>query len=593
MVSSPTPDHPLSYSPRSRLHNLTVPLLNPKAATWDKQPFWWAFLGGLLATLLAVFASTESLWVDELHTSWAVSGQLADVGPRAREGNQSPLFFWPVWGLVQTLGFFDLSPTGALGPEADGVPAKSVWTPAEAVLRLPSSVAWGLAVFACLMWAERALKGKPKIAIALLVWLLLDRIFLFYGTEARVYAWVQLVALLGWMAIWRLPATLPVPHKAHRTFWMGQWSSFHWLLGIWRMAAICMLFLHITAGLAVLWQAVVGTVVVYRRQPTRLSDWSATLLVCGVAGAVALSFSDQAWERRAQWQSFAGDDSLSALLQLFPLATYLLPVAVARGLDWVLTRTSTASPSAVPDRPDASANLFAGSLLWSVACFGPWLTAWLVTAVDLAPIFHRRFVITSGLPLAMLATTQLVRIRRGWLCWAAAACVTGGLIVGQGTLASWQSGQWIGWQRVEDWRGAANWLSGRIDPGDELWCASGLIEGHTVDVPLAPQLDRYLSFPLRGIYSVTASRSSGQFVEPHALVADSRLWKEQLDAAEQISRLSGLRVVWIVYRGPATTLARKLQSLLESERRAAIEPKVILSKSFGRVSVAKLEYPPD
>ncbi|MEZ6075018.1 MAG: hypothetical protein R3C56_04880 [Pirellulaceae bacterium] len=54
--------------------------------------------------LWAAGAATESLWLDELHTSWVVAGPWSDVASRARQGNQSPLFFWVLGGLTKTLG---------------------------------------------------------------------------------------------------------------------------------------------------------------------------------------------------------------------------------------------------------------------------------------------------------------------------------------------------------------------------------------------------------------------------------------------------------------------------------------------------------
>ena len=54
-------------------------------------------------------ASGDLLWLDELHTAWTVSDGLPEVGGRAIDGNQNPLFFWMTWGTVQVLGSSELA----------------------------------------------------------------------------------------------------------------------------------------------------------------------------------------------------------------------------------------------------------------------------------------------------------------------------------------------------------------------------------------------------------------------------------------------------------------------------------------------------
>jgi hypothetical protein len=104
-------------------------------------PFGWVLLVGLsfgLAALgLGLLGADESLWVDELHTSWVISDNPDQVAARAAAGNQSPWYFILVLSfeqLASTVGNF--LPGGAFTPE---------WK-----LRLPSIVAWSLTTgFAC------------------------------------------------------------------------------------------------------------------------------------------------------------------------------------------------------------------------------------------------------------------------------------------------------------------------------------------------------------------------------------------------------------------------------------------------------------
>src|SRR5689334_1322536 len=66
----------------------------------------WLMLAAItvLAAVLRLWQINESLWVDELHTSWCLQAGFENVAPRAAEGNQSPLYFWLLWGVTRVLG---------------------------------------------------------------------------------------------------------------------------------------------------------------------------------------------------------------------------------------------------------------------------------------------------------------------------------------------------------------------------------------------------------------------------------------------------------------------------------------------------------
>ena len=60
-----------------------------------------SMLGGVAVRL---WAARDFLWLDELHTSWAVSGTFADVSARAVDGNQTPLYFWLTFAALKIFG---------------------------------------------------------------------------------------------------------------------------------------------------------------------------------------------------------------------------------------------------------------------------------------------------------------------------------------------------------------------------------------------------------------------------------------------------------------------------------------------------------
>ncbi len=578
------------------MHNATPPKSSAPRRDRPHQSLYGWLCGCALvclgATVWGAASATESLWLDELHSDWAVSGQLSDVAQRARQGNQSPLFFWGLYAFTRTLGIF---------PGLND----------EFKLRLPSLLAWGGTIAVCWWQVARAvtrsslplralpLLGKGwSVAGLLCAWLLLDRVQLFYASEARVYAIVQLLSLLAWLAVAQVG-------KNHATFTVRQPSVLFSKPGgrsprvepelVWCGLSCLLVFLHITSALAIAWQIVWGSWLVHRSAAQVESNarrahglkpagyevawrWWGCVAVVVTATALALVLNAQVWERRLQWASFAGSATLLGLLGLFPLMAYVMPVVVARGVDWVVGSGG--------GKHDGGRRLGdpCDYKMWIVATAGPWLTAWGLTALGIAPLFHQRFVFASALPLALLAACELCRVRYFVLRLCAGVGVVAWLITSQGTLASWQAGRWFAWQRTEGWYQASEYLRRNIKSGDQLWCASGLIEGSAAQLPLSSQEDSYLSFPLRGSYAVVDP--VGQVVAPHALVRSGRTWAEQLLADPS----SEGQTNWIVYRGtPAGFQSQLIKLSQRLQTDTAVEWEFEEPSTFGLVSVCRIE----
>jgi hypothetical protein len=602
----------LFYSQRIPLHNPSPFALPPASGSRHGLFGWWLVLAAVISTLWACGGATESLWVDELHSSWTVSDDFSQVAGRARAGNQSPVFFWLLYPLSQTLSKLPL-----FYPE---------WA-----VRFPAIACWvGLVViclreFSALRILPAGRQHAASILLAILAWLILDRVQLFYATEARVYSSVQLVSLLAWLSLLRMNSETyrhPTNKTVNTTTMIWTWCGLSMLL----------VFLHMTAVLAVVCQIAWGTLVVVRHYPKQHRQWAAAVAVVALATTAALLLSARVWEHREQWSSFAGEATLKSFFALFPLVAYGVPIAVARTFDWLLSshdspsrdfstslaRSSHYSPirdfSAVPAhfnegqrsklfhialspqkelgaiQRGASANLtdlFAGGrAMWWLAALGPWLLAWWITALDVAPVFHRRFVIVSAVPLILLTAVELSHIRHLLWRWGAVIGVAVWLIVSQGTFDNWRSGNWYGWQRWEGWRQASVALNQQFQPRDELWCASGLIEANGATLPLGPELNRYLSFPLRGLYAIVDS--SGQLVEPQALLTSADDWARQLLAARPAEPPTH-QTLWIVYRGSPASFDERLKTL---RQRVAIEKslqwKFDPPQAYGLVSLVRI-----
>ena len=124
----------------------------------------------LLGAWLRCAQVHESLWLDELHTSWVVADGAGAVADRARAGNQSPLYFGLVWGVVQLLGHHE-------------------WT--LRLISLAAGIGLILGTYALVWhWSRSVASG---LFAALLV--AISRDCIFYAQEARPYALLQLSAV--------------------------------------------------------------------------------------------------------------------------------------------------------------------------------------------------------------------------------------------------------------------------------------------------------------------------------------------------------------------------------------------------------------
>lgn len=545
------------------MHNASAQQSSPKPGQSEKQSFWWGSLALSLAAIFGVASLQESLWLDELHTDWVVSAGFTDVPQRAQYGNQSPVFFSGLWLVKQTL-------------EATGASI-------ESIVRLPSVVAWLFAIATIVVCLRRnsAAKGlhgcwADAFCLVALCLVVMDRIQWFYASEARVYGVVQLLSLLGWLVAGRISQSIDDGAEPKK-----------WLPAVWGLLAILLVHVHLLGVLSVLWQfAYIGAFLLWRRDYVKLVRGSVWAAVVAVGSWTAVWWNPGLWERRQQWELFAGDATVSHAIGLFPIFVLLGPPVLVVLVCWVRALGKTGDVLKLIDSKIG---------LWCIAALGPWLTAWIVTAAEIAPVMHRRYVVVSSLPLAILAVAVLSCIKVPWIRLATAVTSLILLLVSQGTLLVWSAGEVVGWQRAEGWRQASAFVQNEWRVGDRLWCASGLIEAEGAQLPLPDHLDEYLSYPLRGSYSVRDV--NGKFVTPHALLNDPKEWPNQfeLDSVDG-SKGDTSTGAWIVYRGTVDKLSRRIEvikkhaALQNSSQIEGVNMQIeVAPRPFGTVSVAKLK----
>src|SRR5262245_33161677 len=244
----------------------------------DSSPRWSlaAAIGiCILAATLRTSALRESLWLDELHTAWCALGPLGEAAERAAIGNQSPLYFWFQWLLVTFLG------------------------PSEFSLRFPSLVAGSLLPLAVFLVARRwSIEAAGLVAAGLTA---VDPLCIFYATEARPYAVVQLLAVL------HMGLTLRVaeePTAAWRAWWVA--------------GAAILFHLHYTTALLIVAEAVF-LAVLFVRESHRLVSPLVDLAIVAALCLPAIGNLMAIFSRRTNWAAFISREPLWTAIDWTPL----------------------------------------------------------------------------------------------------------------------------------------------------------------------------------------------------------------------------------------------------------------------------------
>ena len=507
-------------------------------------PRWSLALVAILATLglgLRVWQARESLWLDELHTAWCAGGTLAEVLPRAAIGNQSPLFFWLEWLLVQVFG------------------------PGELTLRLPSLVAGSLlpAALYGLAWRWTRSNLVALVAGALVV---VDPLSIFYATEARPYALVQLLAVVHVAVFAELLAR---PTLSLRLAFIA--------------AGALLFHLHYTAALLISAEIaawLLALVIDRRGLAYRPGALVADLFYVAVLAAPAAWNVAAIASRRENWKTFVHQQPAYEMLRLLPwtvVAIFVLvdPDAFLRSASRPKINSGMARTDEIPE-----VRLLL-VLCWSLV---PVALAWLSTATDFARIFHVRYLALS-MPGAMLLAALYVRMPP----WPGTRLVLGLAFVGYGVWTSAivpqlrYDGRAIA-HRDEDWRSAVAWLNERL-PQQPLpvLVSSGLIEADALRGEHDPLLDDYCLLPVTALYRLQGERDD---LVPLPSTDPGAVNRE---VALRVGRQSG---AWLIIRGTERHAASTQRQIVAKLTALDSSPgqynwRVIETHSFGDVHVSR------
>ena len=482
----------------------------------------------VLTTLWRLPIARDSLWIDELHTSWCAGGDLQSVAPRATIGNQSPLYFWLLWAELR------------------------VAPPSELALRAPSLIAGSLLLIAAYWIAATWLKS-PWLGL-LAAWLIAlepePSLFAYYATEARPYALAMLLAAVHVALFARLCRRPTV--RLRTAFVLG---------------AALLFYLHFTTALIVPAELAYWGLARWTRlarvhySPRQLT---LDLALIGAAWLPAALTIGGILSRRQNWAAFVEQRPLLDIFELLPWSAAALLVLAALGIDSInrrlaampqLSRRLAKAPRraahdltpAAFHRGDLRTRQFAVlCLCWLLVPLG---LAWLATWTDTARLFFPRYLLCS-LTAAVLLAITCVRLAPGRAAQVFVGCSLA-------AAALWLSLAASPITREENWRSQLAFLNERWPQQPYPVLLMGdLIEDAALQQPHAPALEDYCLFPISGLYEVKTPRAERL---PLASRGKGLLRPEQ----QQWLRTRG--GAWLIVRTREQKDANEMGELLASE----------------------------
>ena len=490
----------------------------------------------LVALGLRAYQIRESLWIDELHTSWCVAGDLNDVGSRARMGNNSPLYFHLLRGITVVLGHDELS------------------------LRILSVVS-GIAIIAVmyvlvLRWTES--HGLAALSALLAT---TDPNFLFYSLEARPYVLVQLLALIQagvYVSLLRCPSI-----KRRLAF---------------VVTGILMFYCHYTSVLMLPVFIIHFGATRMLGRGTKDYSWRSFAFDC-MCMALLCSFTlphlMEIAGRRSNWELFVRRLPMSHLLRMFPLWPTVGTAAVVAGISLCVR----ARWNKREDQQPVDWELIAFLVIW---LFVPLMAAWISTETNLARLYFRRYVICAAAAPMLLTSALLTaapsRISR---MLAATSILALSLAIGPTARLLLTEGKVVNHSR-EDWRQAIAELNQQwhAQPGP-LFFRSGLIEADALRLGQSnAALREYCLFPLNAAYHVESA------IGPRIPLATTDTGDLTTAQLELIKRSDS---IWFLLRGSRSKIDKILRAVRETANDNGITIEFSFREDFGNLALIQID----
>jgi mannosyltransferase len=425
---------------------------------------WWSLAAiVVVAFVLRYQASQQALWLDELHTGWVVAGGWSDIDLRARLGNATPLYFYCVSCLTHLFGL----------------------TPGT--LRSLSVIAGGFLVPASylLVWRWGGCMIGALLAALLVA---LDPDFLFFASEARPYALLQLVALAQVACFWWALSDRDATDCDATAGDATPWGFFAGVLGA------VLMWIHVTAAPLLLAELLFALRYPHGVRNAVRGAGRYGWVCCIVASLLLYPRLHEIFLRRTNWNLFIAPLRWDHLVDLLPIVPYLIiPAAALIASRWL--------DRGAPEQPNDRCARFA--LLWTIYWFViPIGLAALCTYLEIARLFFTRYLMVPLLAPPILAGLLIGYQRRWYMKIATALAV---IIVMHGG-SMWQfadNGTWPLPIRPQGWDTATAYVAEHRSSDAVLLLDAGLIERPWVmrqDPSVRARWRDYLLFPIRSVY---------------------------------------------------------------------------------------------
>ena len=490
----------------------------------------WLVLAVIISAGIFIRAAAvgEPMWLDECHTAWAVdSDSPAIVASRGADGNQPPLYLLLVWAVTNVFGLTEFS------------------------LRLISLVAGSAMMIIASFWA-RSLTNRWSAAILAAGLIAFDGQFIFYATEARCYALVQLIGLIQAIFFWRILAS-----ELDRESDAKQSAAVYVGLLIWALLSIAILYCHYTSVWLLIVEAIFVVVLSIIRRSMSVKFFVAGMAV--IAATVPMWFNvSTVFDRRSNWSAVSSNAQLWIDVEPWLVHWILIPLGFAFAA-WMI--------SLIQPKQEPSTDRNPQWILWS------WIVLWAIIGpisiataelLGVAPLALVRYSIVCWVAMALFATMPL-KFASERVSWVIAL-----IILGSSFFGNWWAEELVGFKRLpifrdEDWVSTVSELA-ESNSSEPIFQFADVIED--IDALSIPdeRFQEYLLFPIRGANAVHGSTFQQRVV---ALPT----WNPQF-TAEHINWIRDAKGCWLIVRGEVD-YALILPETLEDHLGQSIEFKFI------------------
>lgn len=484
---------------------------------------------------------SDVLWLDELHTSWVVSGKLSEVAPRAAMGNQSPVYFYGVWGVTQMFGQSELT------------------------LRVISLIAGVLLIPATFLLAARW-TGSPIAGLAAAALVAIEREFLFYSTEARPYALAQLVGVIQVAFFARSYEFCKRCDASTQAKWSDRLAMI--------ASSVVLFYLHYTTALLFVAEAVAFAIMVVvtrirsrefpavtrRRGMNFVIDFAIVTVCCLPALPALFAIAG----RRQQW------DELRTSL---PLEGIWRAMAVCIVLPAILASVATLPRVILKKRPFANKPQAFAAIIALTWLLVPGLAIVMLKRYGWANLVHLRYiVVTAVAPMVFAALICALAVGRR-----AQSLITVTIILAAAFTSPWLASMMRGEpaipDRHEDWKAAVEMINESEASKDEpVFVCSGLVEDGLLAESDDREFHEYCLCPVSSIYSIERS-SREVYAIPTSLYP-----RLNSDHVQQIVSEGG---AWLIVRAHAGPIE---QDVMVELQQAGLIPRRRSRHSFGTLT---------